>query len=64
MFVGYTNDEIVAHPDEIAEWRYVSPAELTREIAADESRFTPWLKMEWQHIREEYLDEILAKNPG
>ena len=64
VFVGYTNDEIVAHPEEIAEWRYVSPADLTREIAADESRFTPWLKMEWQHIREEYLDEILAKNPG
>ncbi len=61
VFAGYTDDGVIAHPDEIADWRYIDPDELTREIAEDGSRFTPWLKMEWQRIQAEFLDEILAR---
>lgn len=64
VFFGYTNNEAIAHPDEIAEWRYITPDELTREIAADGDCFTPWLKMEWQRIRDDYLDKILAGISG
>ncbi|MAF84561.1 MAG: isopentenyl-diphosphate Delta-isomerase [Gammaproteobacteria bacterium] len=60
VFAGFTTDEVIAHPDEIAEWRYIAPNDLTREIAADGDRFTPWLKMEWQRIRADFLGEILA----
>jgi len=61
VFAGYTDDGVIAHPDEIADWRYIDPDELTREIAEDGSRFTPWLKMEWQRIQADFLDEILAR---
>jgi isopentenyl-diphosphate delta-isomerase len=64
VFFGYTNNEAIAHPDEIAEWRYITADELTREIAADGDCFTPWLKMEWQRIRDDYLDKILAGISG
>jgi isopentenyl-diphosphate delta-isomerase len=60
VFFGYTDNDVIAHPEEIAEWRFISPEELTREIAADSSHFTPWLKLEWQQISSEHLDEILA----
>ena len=50
--------------DEIAAWRYVTPEALTREIAANGDRFTPWLKMEWQRICEEFLGDILAGISG
>jgi len=63
VFAGYTTCDVIAHPDEIAEWRYVSPDALTREIAADGDRFTPWLKMEWQRIRTDFLEDILAGIP-
>jgi len=60
VFFGYTNSDVVAHPDEVAEWRYISPDALTREIAADGECYTPWLKLEWQRIRTDFLDNILA----
>lgn len=61
VFAGYTDDRVIAHPDEIADWRYIEPEELTREIAAEPGRFTPWLKMEWQRIQADFLDDILAR---
>jgi isopentenyl-diphosphate delta-isomerase len=61
VFAGYTDDGVMAHPDEIADWRYIDPAELTREMAADGDRFTPWLKMEWNRIEADFLDGILAR---
>ncbi len=60
VFAGYTSGDVVAHPDEIAAWRFISPDALTREIAADQQRFTPWLKMEWEHIYADFLGDILA----
>ncbi|MCP4926416.1 MAG: isopentenyl-diphosphate Delta-isomerase [Gammaproteobacteria bacterium] len=64
VFAGFTADEVIAHPNEIDEWRYITPNDLTREIAADGDRFTPWLKMEWQRIRKDFLGEILAGISG
>jgi isopentenyl-diphosphate delta-isomerase len=60
VFAGFTqaDGKIAAHPDEIAEWRHIRPDALTSEIAADPERFTPWLKMEWQRICVDHLDEI------
>ena len=61
VFAGVVTDEISAHPDEIADWRFIVPEELTREIAADPDHFTPWLKLEWERIRVDFLDDILNK---
>ena len=61
VFAGFVDGEVAAHPDEIADWRYIAPDDLTREIAADPDRFTPWLKLEWQRIRAEFLDDILSR---
>ena len=60
VFYGCTNSDVIAHPEEIADWRYISPDDLTREIAANGERYTPWLKLEWARIREDYLESILA----
>jgi len=60
VFAGIADGKVSAHPDEIVDWRYVDPDTLTREIAADGDRFTPWLKMEWERIRADFLVDILA----
>jgi isopentenyl-diphosphate delta-isomerase len=52
---------ISAHPEEIAEWRFIDPDDLTREIAMDPDHFTPWLKLEWERIRIDFLDDIVAR---
>jgi isopentenyl-diphosphate delta-isomerase len=61
VFAGLIDGEIAAHPEEIADWCFIDPDDLTREIAADPDRFTPWLKLEWERIRTEFLDDILAR---
>jgi isopentenyl-diphosphate delta-isomerase len=65
VFAGYTNQHgdggIVAHPDEIADWRFVEPGELSRDIDTDADRFSPWLKMEWRRIQDDFLAGILTR---
>lgn len=51
VWLGTTDEEIRANPREVADWRYLTPAALDRELAANPERFTPWMKMEWRRIR-------------
>jgi len=60
VYAGQLQGSVVAHPEEIAGWRFVDPDELTRAIEKDGDRYTPWLKMEWQQIRQDHLEGILA----
>ncbi len=46
------------NPNEIAEWRAISPAELETEMTEHPDRFTPWFKMEWDQIRKDFMDTI------
>ena len=45
---------------EIAAWRFVGVEELERELQRAPETFTPWFKMEWVHIKANYLDGMLA----
>jgi isopentenyl-diphosphate delta-isomerase len=55
VYSGTLSGEPRANPDEIAALRFVNPAALTREVTEQPERFTPWMKMEWERIRAEYL---------
>ena len=46
-------------PDEADAWRWVTPADLAAEVAADPERFTPWFRMilsrpEWAELAARY----------
>lgn len=58
VLFGYSDDEVDVDPDEIADYRWVAPDELTREIAEYPDRFTPWFKLEWQEIQQGFKDII------
>ena len=59
VFAGRSTDPVRADVDEIAEWRWVSPQTLEREIAAaGAKRFTPWFMQEWARIGRDHLDQI------
>lgn len=51
-------DAVRANVNEIEATRFVTPAELDREIAATPAQFTPWLKLEWQRLRGEFRDRL------
>jgi isopentenyl-diphosphate delta-isomerase len=59
VYAGYATGDISTDPLEIAAIRWLTPAALSREIAAEPERFSPWMKLEWQQITANYLDRIL-----
>jgi isopentenyl-diphosphate delta-isomerase len=60
VYAGLLEGDVTAHPEEIADWRFVMPDELTEAIEKNGDHYTPWLKMEWATICRDHLDQILA----
>lgn len=60
VYVGTAEGEVRVHPDEIADWRWVEPGEIDRELAAHPERFTPWFKLEWQALMDRWRGRIRA----
>ena len=58
VYLGRLDRQASANDTEIAVLRYVSAAELQQEIDAEPGRFTPWFKMEWQRLTEEFTDQL------
>ena len=58
VYIGSTASQPVINTTEIDDWRWIDPAELSREIADDPSRFTPWLAMEWARLNEDFQDRL------
>ncbi len=59
VFAGHFDGSLNINADEISDWRFVSPAELTHEIDTNGDIYTPWLKLEWECIRADFLADLL-----
>lgn len=58
VFFGNFDGQVNIDANEVADYRFVSPARLTTEIATNPDIYSPWLKLEWAHIREQFADEL------
>ena len=58
VYIGKSNDTVRVNDNEIADWRYIEPEDLTREVTDNPQNFTPWFKMEWTRLTSEYMNEI------
>ncbi len=58
VYIGKSEDPVGVNDNEIAEWRYISIADLTSEISENSQLFTPWLKMEWDRLISVFKSEI------
>ena len=58
VYIGFSDEPVRADPDEIADWKYIDLEELDRDMQANPQTYSPWFKMEWQRIKEEYMDFI------
>ena len=55
VWTGVTDsEEIIANPNEIAEWRFVGRSQLEEEMQSNPGSFTPWMKLEWERITAEF----------
>ncbi len=58
VFLGKCNTPVNANVNEVAAWRFIDPAQLTQDLAANKEQFTPWFAMEWQRLTTEFSDEL------
>lgn len=58
VYAARAAGKVTADPAEIESWRWIAPADLDAEIAAEPARFSPWLKLEWPRIRREFPDAL------
>jgi isopentenyl-diphosphate Delta-isomerase len=60
VYYGRYDGPVDVNVNEIAAWRFIGVDELEHELATAAETFTPWFKMEWVHIKANYLDGMLA----
>ena len=60
VYYGRYDGAVDVNVNEIAAWRFVGVTALERELKSKPETFTPWFKMEWVHIKANYLDGMLA----
>ena len=54
VYLGRVTGEVQANASEIEATRFIGVAQLEEELAAGQTRFTPWFLMEWRALRDEY----------
>lgn len=60
VFIGRCNDPVRVNENEIAGWRFISAEDLEQEMQQNPNQFTPWFKLEWQCLTQNYYKELLA----
>jgi isopentenyl-diphosphate delta-isomerase len=61
VFIGQCRTPPKINPDEIYDWRWISPEALQGQmISADSSRYTPWFMLEWMQIWRDHRAQVLA----
>ncbi len=56
VFIARCDDRPRPDPGEVSDWRYLDAAALDADMAASDSVFTPWFKMQWRRLQSDYAD--------
>lgn len=60
VYLGKSNQTVRPNKNEIADWRFISRSDLEKELVENPEQFTPWFKLEWQCLKQDFPD-ILKK---
>lgn len=58
VYLGKFEGSPKVNPDEVKSWRWVSPELLNTELQTNPQNYTPWLKLEWRTLFQEYAKEL------
>lgn len=58
VYVGRYDGDLNANTNEVAAWRWISTAEIEAELRHASTDYTPWFKLEWQRLREDFAAQI------
>ena len=61
VYIGRHRGALAINAEEIAAWRWISPAELGVEMSGPGAlRYTPWFKLEWARICTDHRADVLS----
>ncbi len=58
VFLGRTTQPVRANWHEIADVRYLAADEVSGELSDAPERYTPWFRMEWQRLNDDFGDAL------
>jgi len=64
VFVGRSTDLPRVNQAEVSEWRWVASRDLDRELETEPDNFTPWMRMEWTRLRDEFAERLSSPTPS
>jgi isopentenyl-diphosphate delta-isomerase len=63
VYAAITDEQPKPNPTEVAAYRWVTPAELDAEFKNEPDSLTPWFKLEWASIRQDYPELLQGRLP-
>ena len=60
VFAGHFDGQLSINEDEISATRFLTPDELTAELENNGDIYSPWLKLEWKKIRQDFLTDLIS----
>lgn len=69
VYVGRFDGSPKVNSNEICEWQWLAPDELDKQLEQTPEQFTPWFKMEWRRLQQDFATQIahasvLENEPG
>jgi len=58
VYIGRYDGKIHINKNEINDWKFIDLETLDSDIESNPEIFTPWFQMEWQKIKQDYMNKI------
>ena len=58
VYFGHFDGAPTPNPNEVQSWKWISRESLTRELRDNADLYTPWLKLEWSTLNEDYAAQF------
>ena len=58
VYIARCDAPVDVNVNEVADWSYIPAETLDQELAANPELYTPWLKLEWPRIRNEFWSRL------
>jgi len=58
VYIGKSSDLPAINDTEIADWKWISRDDLNRDLENNPDSYSPWFKMEWKEIQDNYWDRV------
>ena len=58
VYLGRLQDDVKANDEEIADVHFIAAQDVATELSRHPDRYTPWFKLEWEVLTEDYADTL------